>query len=54
MNRSYWQELVTTFLTAIMLSILISWGAVYGLNLYLGPIEEPAETTGSLPTAPPD
>ena len=44
--NNYWQEHVTTFLTAMMLSILVSWGAVYGLNLYLGPIEDPAETMG--------
>ena len=49
---SCWQELVTTFLTAIMLSILVSWGAVYGLNRYLGPIEDLAEPTGSLPNPP--
>ena len=54
LNRSHLQELATTLLTAIILSILVSWGAVYGLNLYLGPIEDPAETTGSFPAAPPD
>jgi hypothetical protein len=54
LNRFYLLELAMTFLTAIILSILVSWGAVYGLNLYLGPIEDPAETTGSLRAARPD
>jgi hypothetical protein len=42
------QVLVTTTAAAIILGILVSWGAVYGLNRYLGPGAEPYETTGTL------
>ena len=62
------QPAIDKFATDRRVANLLSWcsfasarferlgfvGAVYGLNLYLGPIEDPAETTGSLPTAPPD
>ena len=38
---------------ALILSVLLSWGAVYGLNRYLGPGDDPAETTGALHHRPP-
>jgi hypothetical protein len=31
----------------LVIAILLSWGAVYGLNRYLGPDADPHETTGS-------
>jgi hypothetical protein len=40
------RELVTAVAAALILSFFLSWGAVYGLNRYLGPDDLP-ETTGS-------
>jgi hypothetical protein len=41
------RELVTATAAALIFSFVLSWGAVYGLNRYLGPIDDPYETTGS-------
>ena len=53
LDRSGRREIVTTTAAAIILGILVSWGAVYGLNQYLGPDAEPYETTGSVRTPHP-
>jgi hypothetical protein len=42
------RELVTATAAAVFFSFVLSWGAVYGLNRYLGPIDDPYETTGSV------
>jgi len=47
-DRSGRREIVTATAAAIILGILVSWGAVYGLNRYLGPGADPHETTGTL------
>jgi hypothetical protein len=39
--------LVVAAAFALALGTLVSWGAVYGINRYLGPIEESVQTTGS-------
>jgi hypothetical protein len=38
---------------ALILGVLLSWGAVYGLNRYLGPGDDLTETTGALRDRPP-
>jgi hypothetical protein len=40
------RELVTLTAAALILSFLLSWGAVYGLNRYLP--DDPPETTRSV------
>src|ERR1700694_3673116 len=47
-DRSGRREIVTATAAAIILGILVSWGAVYGLNRYLGPGADPHETPGAL------
>jgi hypothetical protein len=42
------REIVAATAVALIMGILLSCGAVYGLNRYLGPIEEPLQTTGSV------
>jgi hypothetical protein len=42
------REIVVATAGAIILGVLLSWGAVYGLNRYLGPGADPHETTGTL------
>jgi hypothetical protein len=37
--------LVVAAAFALTLGTLVSWGAVYGINRYLGPIEESFQTT---------
>jgi hypothetical protein len=44
------REIVTATAAALVLGILVSWGAVYGLNRYLGPNDVLYETTGSART----
>ena len=46
-------DIVMATAGALILSVLLSWGAVYGLNRYLGPGDDPAETTGALHHRPP-
>ena len=53
LDRSGRREIVTTTAAAIILGILVSWGAVYGLNRYLGPGADPHETTGTMRTPHP-
>ena len=47
MDRSDGREIVVGTAMGLVIAILLSWGAVYGLNRYLGPIDDPYETTGS-------
>jgi hypothetical protein len=47
LSRSGKRELVVDTAVALVLSVLLSWIASYGLNRYLGPIDDPV-TTGSL------
>jgi hypothetical protein len=47
LDRSGRREIVTATAAALILGILLSWGAVYGLNRYLGPSVDPHETTGT-------
>jgi hypothetical protein len=37
---------------ALVISVLLSSGAIYGLNRYLGPIDDLPRTTGSLRRLP--
>jgi hypothetical protein len=48
LDRSGRREIVTATAAALILVILVSWGAVYGLNRYLGPGADPHEATGTL------
>jgi len=47
-DRSGRRDIVMATAGALILGVLLSWGAVYGLNRYLGPGDDPAETTGAL------
>jgi hypothetical protein len=38
-------EFVTA--AALVLGIVVSWGAIYGLNRFLGTIDDPYETAGT-------
>jgi hypothetical protein len=40
---------VTATAAALVLGIVVSWGAIYGLNRFLGPIGDPYETAGTAP-----
>jgi hypothetical protein len=46
------RQFVGGALLAVALSILVGLGAFYGLNRYLGPINDPPTTTGSVRLAP--
>jgi hypothetical protein len=46
-ERSDGREIVVGTAMGLVIAILLSWGAVYGLNRYLGPDADPHETTGS-------
>jgi hypothetical protein len=46
-DRSDGREIVVGTAMGLVIAILLSWGAVYGLNRYLGPDADPHETTGS-------
>jgi hypothetical protein len=37
---------------SLVITALLSLGAIYGLNRYLGPIDDPPQTTGSLRHSP--
>jgi hypothetical protein len=50
LDRSSIREFVTAIAAALILSVLVSWAAVYGLNRYLGPYDDPTETTGTVRT----
>ena len=43
-DRSGGREILAATAAALILGILLSWGAVYGLNRYLGPGIDPHET----------
>jgi hypothetical protein len=51
-DRSGRRDIVMATAVALILGMLLSWGAVYGLNRYLGPGDDPAETTGALHPRP--
>jgi hypothetical protein len=51
-DRSDRRDIVMATAGALILGVLLSWGAVYGLNRYLGPGDDPAETTGALHPLP--
>jgi hypothetical protein len=54
-NRSDGREILTATAMGLVIGILLSWGTVYGINRYLGPSDDPYETTGSArPLHPPD
>jgi hypothetical protein len=42
-----WDFIVGT-LFALVLGVLLSWGAVYGLNRYLGPGDDNPQITGTV------
>ncbi len=42
MDRSDGREIVLGTAMGLVIGILLSWGAVYGLNRYLGPDAEPS------------
>ena len=48
MDRSDGREIVLGTAMGLVIGILLPWGAVYGLNRYLGPDADPYETTGSV------
>jgi hypothetical protein len=49
-DRSSSWEIATATVAAVVIGILLSWGAVYGLNRYLGPAGDPQETTATIRT----
>ena len=46
-DMSVWREIVTATAVGLIIGILLSWGAVYGMNRYLG---YDLETTSSVNT----
>jgi hypothetical protein len=42
------RRLIGGAVVSLVITLLLSLGAVYGLSRYLGPVEEPGWTTGSL------
>jgi hypothetical protein len=46
------RQLVGGALVALVLSLLLSFGVISGLNRYLGPIDDLPQTTGSLRLLP--
>jgi hypothetical protein len=42
------RQLVGGALVALVLSALLSFGVIFGLNRYLGPIDDLPQTTGSV------
>jgi hypothetical protein len=42
------RRLIGGVVVSLLITLLLSLGAVYGLNRYLGPVEEPGWATGSL------
>jgi hypothetical protein len=42
------RRLIGGAVVTLVITLLLSLGAVYGLNRYLGPVEEPGWTTGSV------
>jgi hypothetical protein len=42
------RRLIGGVVVSLVITLLLSLGAIYGLNRYLGPVEEPSWTTGSV------
>jgi hypothetical protein len=42
------RRLIGGVVVSLVITLLVSLGAIYGLNRYLGPIDDPPQTTGSL------
>jgi hypothetical protein len=42
------RRLIGGAVVLLVITVLLSLGAIYGLNRYLGPMEEPGRTTGSV------
>lgn len=42
------RALIGSAVLALLISVIVSLSAFYGLNRYLGPIEDPPQTTGSV------
>ena len=42
------RKLICGALVSLVITLLLSLGAIYALNRYLGPVEEPGWTTGSV------
>jgi hypothetical protein len=42
------RRLIGGAVVSLVITLLLSLSAVYGLNRYLGPVEEPGWTTGSV------
>jgi hypothetical protein len=40
------RRLIGGVVVSLVITVLLSLGAVYGLNRYLGPVEEPGWTSG--------
>jgi hypothetical protein len=51
-SESSKRELVVGTGLALVLSVVLSWIAVHGLNRYLGPIDDSTQTTGSFSHPP--
>ena len=51
LDSSSRRDFITATAGALIIGVLLSWGAVYGLNRYLG--ETPPETTGTVLARPP-
>jgi hypothetical protein len=47
-DKSGKRDFILGTAAALVLSVLLSWGAVYGRNRYLGPVEEPIWTMGGV------
>lgn len=46
------RRLIGGAVLSLLITLLLSFGAMYGLNRYLGPIDDPPQTTGSLRRVP--
>jgi hypothetical protein len=46
------RRLIGGAVVSLVITLLLSLGAMYGLNRYLGPIDDPPQTTGSLRHVP--
>jgi hypothetical protein len=48
------REMVTALAVGLLVGLLASWGAIYGVDRFLAPEDQPAEITGTvrLPQSP--
>ncbi len=53
-DGSRWQHVVKVTAAALAISALVASGSVYGLNRYLGPLDEPSQPSVSWQKALPD